>query len=81
MKKRHEKLYAYTVVFEPLAEGGYQVSVPVLPGILTYGRTMREAKLMAQDAIRVHLEGLRKDAEVRPVEYRTPKQARVTVAV
>ena len=44
------------------AERGYQVTVPMLPGLITYGRTLAEAREMAADAIRVHLEGLRKTA-------------------
>lgn len=75
------KLYTYTVIFEPLAEGGYQVTVPVLPGLFTYGRNLREAKIMAQDAIRVHLEGLHKDSEGVPVEFRPPKQIKMTISV
>src|SRR5579859_7794778 len=45
------------------AERGYQVTVPMLPGLITYGRTLGEARDMAADAIRVHLEGLRKDGD------------------
>jgi len=37
------------VIYEPLAEGGFQVIVPALPGIVTYGRTLDEAREMAQD--------------------------------
>jgi predicted RNase H-like HicB family nuclease len=44
-------------------ERGFQVTVPLLPGLITYGRTLREAREMAADAIRVNLEGLRKDGE------------------
>ena len=47
---------------------GFQLTVPVLPGLVTYGRTLREAREMAQDAIRVHLEGLRKSGEPIPDE-------------
>lgn len=43
------------------ADRGYQVTVPLLPGLVTYGRTLGEAREMAADAIRVHLEGMRKD--------------------
>jgi|SRR5580704_481209 antitoxin HicB len=56
---------------ETSAERGYQVSVPLLPGLITYGRTLGEAREMAADAIRVHLEGLRKDGEPIPDETRT----------
>jgi antitoxin HicB len=47
---------------------GYQSTVPVLPGLITFGRTPEEAREMAQDAIRVHLEGLRKSGEPIPDE-------------
>ena len=47
---------------------GYQVTVPLLPGLITYGRTLAEARQMARDAIRCHLEGLQKDGERIPDE-------------
>jgi antitoxin HicB len=53
--------YGYRVIYEPLAEGGFQVIVPALPGIVTYGRTIDEAREMAQDAISCHIQGLLKD--------------------
>ena len=51
---------------EELTEGGYQVIVPALSGIVTYGRTVEEAREMARDAIHCHLRGLRKDGEEIP---------------
>jgi antitoxin HicB len=47
---------------------GYQVTVPLLPGLVTYGRTLEEAREMAQDAIECHIEGLRKSGEPIPNE-------------
>ncbi len=58
--------YGYTVIYEKLAEGGYQVIVPALPEIITYGTTLEEARDMARDAIRCHLQGLLKDGEPIP---------------
>jgi antitoxin HicB len=58
--------YGYRVIYEPLAEGGFQVIVPALPGIVTYGRTIEEAREMAQDAISCHIQGLLKDNEEIP---------------
>ena len=55
--------YGYIVIYERLLEGGYQVIVPALPGIVTYGRTLEEAREMAEDAIRCHLRALLKDGE------------------
>jgi antitoxin HicB len=47
---------------------GYQVTVPLLPGLVTYGRTLEEAREMARDAIECHIEGLRKSGEPIPNE-------------
>jgi antitoxin HicB len=58
----------YTVIYERLSEGGYQVIVPALPGIVTYGRTLEEAREMAEDAILCHLRGLLKDGEEIPAD-------------
>jgi predicted RNase H-like HicB family nuclease len=53
--------YRYTVLFEPAEEGGYVVTCPALPGVVTEGQSIEEARAMAQDAIRAYLESLRKD--------------------
>ena len=53
---------------------GYQVTVPMLPGLVTYGRTMAEAREMARDAIRCHIEGLLKDGERVPNEKDAKKE-------
>jgi antitoxin HicB len=59
--------HGYRVIYEHLAEGGFQVIVPALPGIVTYGRTIEEAREMAEDAITCHLQGLLKDDEEIPI--------------
>lgn len=64
----------YTVIYERLLEGGYQVIVPALPGIVTYGRTIEEAREMAEDAIRCHLRALLKDGEEIPGDPFAPQQ-------
>ena len=43
----------YTFVFNPEPEGGYTVTCPALPGLVTYGETMEEARVMARDAMEV----------------------------
>lgn len=53
---------------------GYQVTVPLLPGLITYGRTLDEARDMARDAIKCHLEGMRKDGEPIPDERNARKE-------
>ena len=65
-EEEHAAEYGYTVIYEKLAEGGYQVFVPALSGIVTYGRTVKEAREMAQDAILCHVRALRQDGEEIP---------------
>jgi predicted RNase H-like HicB family nuclease len=60
--------YRYSVIYEPQVEGGYQVVFPAIPEVVTYGETLDEARRMAADALRCHLEGLAKDGEAFPVE-------------
>jgi len=60
--------YNYTVYFEPLEEGGYQVIVPAIPEICTFGDTLEEAREMAQDAIRCFLESAIKTGETSPTD-------------
>lgn len=62
------------------SSSGYQVTVPLLPGLITYGRTLGEAREMARDAIRCHLEGLRKDGEPIPNE-KTVRKEKLRVAL
>ena len=63
-----ERIFSYTVNFELNELGGYTVTVPTLPGLVTEGRTLQEAKDMAIDAIKCYLEGLIKDGESIPEE-------------
>ena len=63
--------YSYTVLFEPAEEGGYVVTCPTLPGLVTEGDTLEEARAMAADAIRVYLESLRMDGRPIPTEARS----------
>lgn len=38
------KKLTYNVIFRPEPEGGFTVLVPSLPGCITYGRNLQEAK-------------------------------------
>jgi predicted RNase H-like HicB family nuclease len=58
---------SFTVVFDKDADG-YTVTVPSLPGLITAGKTLEEARDMALDAIRCHIESLLKDGEPIPEE-------------
>lgn len=50
----------------PEPEGGFTVTVPALPGCVTYGATLAEARKMADDAIQGYLESLRKHGDPLP---------------
>ena len=65
--------YSYTVFLEPAAEGGYVVTCPDLPGLVTEGDSLAEARTMARDAICAYLESLRKDGEPIPVTEVRPQ--------
>lgn len=62
------KEYTYTAMYEAAKEGGYSVVVPSLTGLVTYGRTFEEAREMVRDAIRCHLEAIKKDKAEIPRE-------------
>ncbi len=53
--------YSFTMLFEPAEEGGYVVTCPALPGLVTEGDSMEEARSMAEDALRLYLETLIED--------------------
>jgi predicted RNase H-like HicB family nuclease len=56
----------FTALLEPAEEGGYVVTCPELPGLVTEGDTLEEAKEMARDAVLGYLEGLEKDGHAVP---------------
>ena len=72
-----KQLASYTVVFEYHKEdNGYLVTVPSLPGCLTWGKTLREAKAHAREAIQGFIEALQKEGKPVPVD-RTNTRLRV----
>lgn len=71
--------YRYTAVFEPALEGGYIVSVPALPGLVTEGDTIEEARAMVKDAIRGYIESLVKHGEEVPTESGAANLERIEV--
>lgn len=60
MKKHTETVYQYDAIFDPNG-AGYTVTVPKLPGLVTEGDNLKDARDMAKDAIRCYLEALLKD--------------------
>lgn len=41
-----------TIIFEPAEEGGYTATIPELPGAISEGETLDEAREMVLDAAR-----------------------------
>lgn len=52
----------YSVVYTPIEDGWIMAQVPELPGAVTQGRNMEEAREMIQDAVELLLESYRDHA-------------------
>jgi predicted RNase H-like HicB family nuclease len=52
----------YTVVYQPIEDGWIMATIPELPGAVTQGRTMKEAREMIKEAVALLLESYRKNA-------------------
>lgn len=66
-----KKLLKYTVIYTSEPEGGFTVTVPSLPGCVTYGKDLKEASEMAKEAINLYLESLRTHKESIPTESKS----------
>lgn len=58
----------FDIILKEELEGGFTAIVPSLPGCVTYGKDLKEAKKMAQDAILGYLASLKKHKEPIPQE-------------
>lgn len=63
--------YSYTIIVRPEPEGGFTVTVPALPGCVTFGKTLAAARRMAEDAIAGYLHSLQKHGETIPTDDQT----------
>lgn len=86
MQKRviKTKTYSYTVhlkYFRDVAKTGYLVSVPILPGCNTWGKTYTEALERAEECIQGFLEALTKAGQPIPLEPepRLPVKTRMII--
>ena len=61
----------YTIILRPEPEGGFTVVVPALPGCITYGKNLDDAKAMAADAIKAYIASLRKHGETIPSDEKS----------
>jgi len=69
------KQLTYRVLLNPEPEGGYTVTVPTLPGCITYGETIDEAITMAKEAVELYIESLVAHNEPVPDESNTLEYA------
>jgi predicted RNase H-like HicB family nuclease len=63
--------YHYNIMLRHEPEGGFTALVPALPGCVTYGRTLAEARKMAKDAIAGYIASLKKHKEPIPTDDET----------
>ena len=57
---------SYRILLKREPEGGYTVTVPSLPGCVTYGDTIDESIEMAREAIELYIESLVEHGEEIP---------------
>ncbi|BAU52898.1 type II toxin-antitoxin system HicB family antitoxin [Mucilaginibacter gotjawali] len=58
---------SYKILLKPEPEGGFTVNVPALPGCITYGSDLEEAKANAREAIELYIESLTEHAIQLPL--------------
>ena len=56
--------HEFTIVFEPAEEGGFIATIPEVPGAISEGETIEEARAMVLDAVH-ELTAARREAELR----------------
>jgi predicted RNase H-like HicB family nuclease len=61
-------MISYRILLRKEPEGGYTVTVPSLPGCVTYGESIEEATEMAKEAIELYLESLKAHNEEIPTD-------------
>ena len=59
-------MHRYIALIHKEADSDYGVSFPDLPGVVTAGRDLDEARAFAAEALALHLEGMTRDGESVP---------------
>jgi len=62
---------SYRTVLRKEPEGGYTVTVPSLPGCVTYGETVDHAIVMVREAIELYVDSLRAHGQEVPTDTET----------
>ena len=74
------RILNYRVIMTPEETGGYVVTCPALPRLVTEGDTLEEAREMAADAIRCYLDSLQMDGEPIPTDNSITEEVAVEIA-
>lgn len=72
----HTYEYTYTILLEPDEDGGFVVTCPALPGLVTHGDTITQARAHAAEAIELYLECLKAEGSTIPVGEEHPTDTR-----
>ena len=67
----------FTIIYEPAEEGGFTAFIPEVPGAISEGETIEEAREMVLDALRELSECRRETA----IEAKTPGAVVEAVAI
>lgn len=70
VEKHEARGMQYRILLRKEPDGGYTVTVPALPGCVTFGETVDEAIAMAREAVAVYTEDLMEKGEEIPTEDR-----------
>jgi antitoxin HicB len=71
----------YTIELAPLEDGGFSVTVPALPGCVTWGESFDHAVAMAREAIELWLEELQEHGEPIPEERAAARPVKLGIQV
>jgi predicted RNase H-like HicB family nuclease len=61
-------MYTYKIQLQKEPEGGYTVTVPALPGCITYGENIDQAVAMAKEAIALYIQSLLDEGDPIPTQ-------------
>lgn len=70
----------YSAVFNPISDGGYEVSFPDFPGCVTFGYTFEEAQEKASEVLSMWIEELEAEHQTIPQHKDRPIIADIKVA-
>ncbi len=71
MRKKLSPKLNLNIIFRAEPEGGFTVLVPSLPGCITYGKNLKEAQKMEEEAITLYLEDMIMEGEELPQKEQT----------